>query len=175
MRAIIRSLILGLVACIALAVVAYLGYKTYIYEGKRPASVSSFGVNVSSTLLGIKNQQSDLNQQPDSTSAESKSSFVKSLHENHIRFAEGKEDFSYPVVERKLAVEFLDNVPRRKLLVRNLDTYKLFCLHEILKVKHIDFATDEKDKKITLIIYLPNTAKQFLDDLKYYQIPYELD
>ncbi|WP_163499097.1 hypothetical protein [Helicobacter suis] len=175
MYAIIRSLMIGCVACIALAIVAYLGYRTYIYKEEKPASVSPFGINGSSTLPDIKNQQSDLNQPPDLTNTENKSSFVKSLHENHAQFAEEKGDFSYPVIERKLAIEFLDSVPRRKLLVKNLDAYKLFCLHEILKAKHIDFAMDQKGKKTTLIIYLPSTAQQFLDDLKYYQIPYEFD
>ncbi|WP_163555407.1 hypothetical protein [Helicobacter suis] len=175
MYAIIRSLMIGCVACIALAIVAYLGYRTYIYKEEKPASVSPFGINGSSTLLDIKNQQSDLNQPLDLTNTENKSSFVKSLHENHVQFSEEKGDFSYPVIERKLAIEFLDSVPRRKLLVKNLDAYKLFCLHEILKAKHIDFAMDQKGKKTTLIIYLPSTAQQFLDDLKYYQIPYEFD
>ncbi|MFC3847490.1 hypothetical protein ACFOPX_02920 [Helicobacter baculiformis] len=87
------------------------------------------------------------------------------------------KDFDYPVLERRITLEFRERYQAQKLFVRNLDAYKFFCLHEILKEKRIDFATDKKGRTTTLIIYLPNSPvrQAFLDDLRYYQIPYQFN
>ncbi|WP_162982266.1 MULTISPECIES: hypothetical protein [Helicobacter] len=87
------------------------------------------------------------------------------------------KDFDYPILERQITLEFREHKQAQKLFVRNLDSYKFFCLHEILKEKRIDFATDKKGRTTTLIIYLPNSPlrQAFLDDLRYYQIPYQLN
>ncbi|WP_162982637.1 hypothetical protein [Helicobacter vulpis] len=87
------------------------------------------------------------------------------------------KDFDYPILERRVTLEFRERHQVQKLFVRNLDAYKFFCLHEILKEKRIDFATDKKGRTTTLIIYLPNSPvrQAFLDDLRYYQIPYQFN
>ncbi|WP_104725747.1 hypothetical protein [Helicobacter felis] len=86
-------------------------------------------------------------------------------------------DFNYPTFQSRFTLEFRSHPPVQKLRVQNLDSYQLFCLNEILKTRHIDFATDTKGRATTLIIYLPRTPirQAFLNDLSYYKIPYKLD
>ncbi len=85
-------------------------------------------------------------------------------------------DFAYPVLEKRVGVEFLGGSHSRKLLIRNLDAYKSFCLHEILREAHVDFALDKQARGTTIIVYLPRTSsKALLDELHYYKIPYRFD
>ncbi|WP_104749806.1 hypothetical protein [Helicobacter cynogastricus] len=98
---------------------------------------------------------------------------------SHTQSNKSKEapDFDYPTLERRFTLEFRSYPPVQRLRVQNLDSYQLFCLNEILKTRRIDFATDKKGHSITLIIYLPRSPvrQAFLDDLRYYQIPYHFD
>ncbi|WP_233708135.1 hypothetical protein [Helicobacter bizzozeronii] len=85
-------------------------------------------------------------------------------------------DFAYPVLEKRVGIEFLGGSHSQKLLIRNLDAYKSFCLHEVLKQAHVDFALDKQAHGTTIIVYLPRTPhKALLDELRYYQIPYRFD
>ncbi len=63
-----------------------------------------------------------------------------------------------------------------KVLVKNLDDYKFFCLNEILRQKHIDFSYFKHKDTLDLLLFMPNEAQRemILNDFKYYGIEYEI-
>ncbi|BDQ27646.1 hypothetical protein HHE02_13690 [Helicobacter heilmannii] len=162
-----RALVLWFVVAVALGVAGFLGYRVYLSKHRKPhTAYEEYSIHepVRAHAPTLEQEQG------------LKEVFSQSLHEAHpIAGAVAKPPFIYPAFERKMGIEFLESTPVRKVLVKNLDNYKLFCLQEILKTKHIDFALDRKKSRATLIIYLPNATTRFLEDLKYYEIPYQLD
>ncbi|WP_104695508.1 hypothetical protein [Helicobacter salomonis] len=140
-----------------LLVIADMGYKFYLGHVKSPPSSPRTSTDLNLSLA--------------------RSQSLNLPHSKVIDNIPEVKDFDYPVLERRVTLEFRDRAQVQKLFIRNLDAYKFFCLHEILKEKHIDFATDKKGHTTTLIIYLPNSPMRqaFLDDLRYYQIPYQLN
>lgn len=63
-----------------------------------------------------------------------------------------------------------------KVLVKNLDDYKFFCLNEILRQKHIDFSYFRHKNTLDLLIFMPNKKQRdaILNDFNYYGIEYEM-
>lgn len=63
-----------------------------------------------------------------------------------------------------------------KVLVKNLDDYKFFCLNEILKQKHIDFSYFKHKNTLDLLLFMPDEKQReiILNDFKYYGIEYEI-
>ncbi|GMB95906.1 hypothetical protein [Helicobacter sp. NHP22-001] len=167
-----RAFVLWFVVAVALCVAGFLGYKMYLSKHHEEHHTEREEHKISKEHTADAHAQTlDLDQ-----GQELKGMFIQSLHETqHHTTSEKDSLFLYPSLEKKVDIEFLESTPTRKILVKNLDSYKLFCLREILKTEHIDFALDKKKARTTLIIYLPNATTQFLKDLKYYQIPYQLD
>lgn len=63
-----------------------------------------------------------------------------------------------------------------KVLIKNLDDYKFFCLNEILRQKHIDFSYFKHKNTLDLLLFMPDEKqrKTILNDFKYYGIEYEM-
>ncbi|GAB0172378.1 hypothetical protein [Helicobacter trogontum] len=63
-----------------------------------------------------------------------------------------------------------------KVLVKNLDDYKFFCLNEILRQKHIDFSYFKHKDTLDLLLFMPDETQRemILSDFKYYGIEYEI-
>lgn len=63
-----------------------------------------------------------------------------------------------------------------KVLVKNLDDYKFFCLNEILRQKHIDFSYFKNQNSLDLLLFIPdeNKRQSILKDFQYYGIEYEI-
>ncbi len=63
-----------------------------------------------------------------------------------------------------------------KVVVKNLDDYKFFCLNEILRQKHIDFSYFKHNDSLDLLLFMPNESQRdiILQDFKYYGIEYEI-
>ncbi len=63
-----------------------------------------------------------------------------------------------------------------KVLVKNLDDYKFFCLNEILRQKHIDFSYFKHKNTLDLLLFMPNENQRemILKDFAYYGIEYEI-
>ena len=63
-----------------------------------------------------------------------------------------------------------------KVLVKNLDDYKFFCLNEILRQKHIDFSYFKHKDTLDLLLFMPDEKQRemILNDFKYYGIEYEM-
>ncbi|GLH57271.1 hypothetical protein [Helicobacter ailurogastricus] len=158
-----RVFVLWLVVAVALVVAAFLGYK--MYSAHHPTAHKEHADQDHLAPLKAASHAESAPAQIDQVS----------LPASHLGTQHKTPSFIYPSIEKKIDIEFLDNAQTRKLLVKNLDSYKLFCLHEVLKAEHIEFALDKKKTHTTLIIYLPHATKRFLEDLKYYQIPYQLD
>lgn len=63
-----------------------------------------------------------------------------------------------------------------KIVVKNLDDYKFFCLNEILRQKHVDFSYFKNNDSLHLLLFIPDEAKRklLLKDFEYYGIEYEV-
>ncbi|BCZ17611.1 hypothetical protein NHP190003_08930 [Helicobacter sp. NHP19-003] len=165
-----RAFVLWFVVAVALCVAGFLGYKMYLSKKHHKPHTA-----YEEHSIHTPKENTHLEAHPKQEQG-LKEVFIQSLHETQPHMATDQDHpFLYPSLEKKVGIEFLENTPTRKILVKNLDNYKLFCLQEILKTERIDFAMDRKKTGTTLIIYLPNATEQFLEDLKYYQIPYQLD
>ncbi|BEG56850.1 Periplasmic protein [Helicobacter sp. NHP21005] len=164
-----RAFVLWFVVAVALCVAGFLGYK--MYRSKHHKTHEAYEEHSIHTPKESTHVKAHPKQEQ-----ELKGVFIQSLHETQPSEIEQEAPpYLYPSLQKKVGIEFFDSTPTRKILVKNLDSYKLFCLREILKTEHIDFALDKKKTGTTLIIYLPHATQQFLEDLKYYQIPYKLD
>lgn len=86
-------------------------------------------------------------------------------------------DFSYPSPEISISLDFSNYKKTDVLEISNLDSYKLFCLKEILKSNNIQFTYKQESKKATLAVSL-NNAKQrqnLLSELERYNIAYKIN
>ncbi|PAF47362.1 hypothetical protein BKH46_04585 [Helicobacter sp. 12S02634-8] len=89
------------------------------------------------------------------------------------------QNYSYPATELKIGLKFKDphdKTTSNRLIIDHLDDYKFFCLNEVLKQEHIEFAYSQTKNATQIIIFLPEGARknQILEDLKYYEIQYKL-
>lgn len=86
-------------------------------------------------------------------------------------------NFSYPSPEISISLDFSNHQKTDVLEISNLDSYKLFCLKEILKSNNIQFTYKQVSKKATLAVSL-NNAKQrqnLLSELERYNIAYKIN
>ncbi|STQ85692.1 hypothetical protein LS73_005225 [Helicobacter muridarum] len=63
-----------------------------------------------------------------------------------------------------------------KIVVKNLDDYKFFCLNEILRQKRVDFSYFKNENSLHLLLFIPDETKRklLLKDFEYYDIEYEV-
>ncbi len=63
-----------------------------------------------------------------------------------------------------------------KVVIKNLDDYKFFCLNEILRQKHIDFSYFKNNNSLDLLLFVPDEKIRdiVLQDFRYYGIEYEV-
>lgn len=86
-------------------------------------------------------------------------------------------DFRYPTQELAIALDFSGANHTDFLTIKNLDSYKFFCLKEILKRNDIQFTYALNGKLATLEIALdsPKTRANLISDLKRYNISYTIN
>lgn len=157
----VRSFVLLALLLVALGVIAYLWHQLRTQHPHKMETAETGGLSKQARQVSLPTPKT-----PKSVATPQPSSPPAAL----------APDFIYPVIEKRVSIEFLGSTPSRKLLIRNLDAYKLFCLNEILREAHVDFALDKHAHMTTIIVYLPRTSpKRFLEELSYYQIPYQFD
>lgn len=87
------------------------------------------------------------------------------------------KNYTYPATEIKVNVDFKSLTERSestKLVIKDLDDYKFFCLNEVLKEEDVEYAYEQVGNLANIIIYLPEGSKrkQIIQDLSHYEIEY---
>ena len=84
--------------------------------------------------------------------------------------------YRYPAPEMFIALDFSGKGKTDILQISNLDSYKFFCLKEILKSNNIQFTYKIQNQKATLEIVLDSAQKRanLLSELKRYNIAYRI-
>ena len=84
--------------------------------------------------------------------------------------------YRYPAPEMFIALDFSGKNRTDILQISNLDSYKFFCLKEILKSNNIQFTYKIQHHKATLEIVLDSAQKRanLLNELKRYNIAYRI-
>lgn len=85
-------------------------------------------------------------------------------------------NYRYPAPEIFIALDFSGKNRTDILRINNLDSYKFFCLKEILKSNNIQFTYRIQNQKATLEIVLDSKQKRanLLSELKRYNIAYQI-
>lgn len=85
-------------------------------------------------------------------------------------------NYRYPAPEIFIALDFSGKNRTDILQISNLDSYKFFCLKEILKSNNIQFTYRIQNQKATLEIVLDSKQKRanLLSELKRYNIAYNI-
>ncbi len=85
-------------------------------------------------------------------------------------------NYRYPAPEIFIALDFSGKNRTDILQISNLDSYKFFCLKEILKSNNIQFTYRIQNQKATLEIVLDSKQKRanLLSELKRYNIAYSI-
>lgn len=88
-----------------------------------------------------------------------------------------QKNYTYPATEIKVNVDFKSLAERSestKLVIKDLDDYKFFCLNEVLKEENVEYAYEQAGNLANIIIYLPEglKRKQIIQDLRHYEIEY---
>lgn len=86
-------------------------------------------------------------------------------------------DFSYPSNELFITLDFSHTPKTHILTISNLDSYKFFCLNEILKNNNIQFAYQKKGNSLILKVALDNDnlKAKLIDELRQYHISYHIN
>lgn len=85
-------------------------------------------------------------------------------------------NYRYPAPEIFIALDFSGKNRTDILQISNLDSYKFFCLKEILKSNNIQFTYRIQNQKATLEIVLDSKQKRanLLSEFKRYNIAYSI-
>lgn len=85
--------------------------------------------------------------------------------------------YRYPVAEMAIFLDFSHKNHTDILHISNLDSYKFFCLKEILKSNNIQFTYKITKQKAELEIALDSAKKRqnLIADLKRYNIAYNIN
>lgn len=84
-------------------------------------------------------------------------------------------DYSYPNVVFSISFDFNVASNNMVLNIENIDSYKLFCLNEVLKKYNIPYSSRQNLNSVTLSILLnKNNQKNFLNELENYNISYTI-
>ncbi len=85
-------------------------------------------------------------------------------------------NYRYPAPEIFIELDFSGKNRTDILQISNLDSYKFFCLKEILKSNNIQFTYRIQNQKATLEIVLDSEQKRakLLSELKRYNIAYRI-
>ncbi|RAX54219.1 hypothetical protein CCY99_04195 [Helicobacter sp. 16-1353] len=115
---------------------------------------------IGSDFIHIKNKPKDDN----------KSTWISSLASKNIA------DFSYPISELAIILDFSNAKKTNILTIENLDSYKFFCLNEILKNNDIKFAYTKVADFVTLDVALNKEGlkETLINELKKYNISYHI-
>jgi hypothetical protein len=96
------------------------------------------------------------------------------------RFAHAnKSDFSYPASELKIKLDLITQLQEEKLyrvVISHIDSYKFFCLNQILKSNNIKFSYYKTRGFVKLVITTKNKPYMLhvLKQLKEYGIEYRV-
>ena len=89
-------------------------------------------------------------------------------------------DYQFPanVLDIDIEVKRAEDlrVDPTRVLVKDLDDYKFFCLSEILRQRQVDFSYFKNQQSLDLLLFVPNEASrnELLKDFDYYEISYEV-
>ena len=85
-------------------------------------------------------------------------------------------DFKYPSSELFIHLDFSNNKKTHTLKITNLDSYKFFCLNEILKSNNIKFAYQKTLDSVILEVVLNNInlKNTLISELNKYNISYNI-
>lgn len=85
-------------------------------------------------------------------------------------------NFSYPSSELFISLDFSDKKRTNTLKITNLDSYKFFCLNEILKSNNIKFAYQKIADSVILEVVLDgaNLKNTLINELNKYNISYSI-
>lgn len=85
-------------------------------------------------------------------------------------------NFSYPSSELFISLDFSDKRRTNTLKITNLDSYKFFCLNEVLKSNNIKFAYQRIADSVILEVILDNEnlKHMLVGELNKYNISYSI-
>lgn len=99
-----------------------------------------------------------------------KSTWVNSFASKNI------PGFSYPSLEFSIVLDFSNAKKTDTLRISNLDSYKFFCLNEVLKSNNIKFTYIKTADFVTLEVALNKNGlrEKLTNELKKYNISYHI-
>lgn len=167
-----NSLTNALLFCVSILLLAMAFVAVNVYIKK--LSLEDLGDMLSPSAV-ISRFQDSANLPPDtanqSTQTKSESNLWSSV------FARKElPNYRYPAPEIFIALDFSGKNRTDILQISNLDSYKFFCLREILKSNNIQFTYRIQNQKATLEIVLDSKQKRanLLSELKRYNIAYSI-
>lgn len=161
-----NSLTNALLFCVSILLLAMAFIAVNVYIKK--ISLEDLGDMLSPSVLTLQDSpklpQDSINQ---STQSQSWSSLFSKREVPHYR---------YPTPELFIALDFSGKNRTDILKISNLDSYKFFCLKEILKSNNIQFTYKIQNQKAMLEIVLDSAQKRanLLSELKRYNIAYQI-
>lgn len=165
-----NSLTNALLFCVSILLLAMAFVAVNVYIKK--LSLEDLGDMLSPSAV-ISNVKDSANLPPKSAnqSAQSQSNLWSSV------FARKElPNYRYPAPEIFIALDFSGKSRTDILKISNLDSYKFFCLKEILKSNNIQFTYRIQNQKATLEIVLDSKQQRanLLSELKRYNIAYSI-
>lgn len=99
-----------------------------------------------------------------------KTSWIKALQKETL------PNFSYPAQELFITLDFSNTKKTNILTISNLNSYKFFCLNEILKSNNIKFTYIKNNELVKLEIALDRASlkEKLTEELKKYNISYNI-
>lgn len=150
--------ILLFVIFITMLMVSFIAVNIYIGKLSMEDIRTSFTYN--SFIANINDKPKD----------DSKSTWISSFASKDI------PSFSYPISELSIVLDFSNTKKTDTLTISNLDSYKFFCLNEVLKSNNINFTYTKVADFVTLEVALDKDSlkDKLVSELKKYNISYNI-
>ncbi len=167
-----NSLTNALLFCVSILLLAMAFIAVNVYIKK--LSLEDLGDMLSPSSV-ISKFQDSANQSADSTAKSTQAKSESNLWSSVFARKE-LPNYRYPAPEIFIALDFSGKNRTDILRINNLDSYKFFCLKEILKSNNIQFTYRIQNQKATLEIVLDSKQKRanLLSELKRYNIAYQI-
>ncbi len=167
-----NSLTNALLFCVSILLLAMAFIAVNVYIKK--LSLEDLGDMLSPSSV-ISKFQDSANQSTDSTAKSTQAKSESNLWSSVFARKE-LPNYRYPAPEIFIALDFSGKNRTDILRINNLDSYKFFCLKEILKSNNIQFTYRIQNQKATLEIVLDSKQKRanLLSELKRYNIAYQI-
>ncbi|MDE6886444.1 MAG: hypothetical protein K2P17_05355 [Helicobacteraceae bacterium] len=140
-----------------------------------------FGINVYVNKINIKDIQSyftlNISESKTSNMLKVENIAIKSPSWANLFTSTNIPTYSYPSSELFIELDFSNQKKTNILQIKNLDSYKFFCLNEILKSNNIKFAYKKTSDFITLEVALDSEGlrKKLVGELQKYNIAYSIN